>query len=568
MRQGLSLHQSGRVAEAEPFYRRVLEKQPSHSAANHLLGLIRLQQGEAEKAVALISRAVHGRAGDPQYHCNLGVALNAASQAELAIASFDRAIELQPAYAEAYSNRGMSLKTLGRPAESAASYRQAIALKPNEAGFHLNLANALTDLGDLHAAEESYRRALELRPGYPAALSGLCLTLESLGRAPEAVAAGEQATAVKPGVPEYHRSLGRAYRAAGQLEDAVASYRRAIALNSRDAESFRLLSLIVQRNDRDDEMAAMERVLEEPGFPDEQRSQLHFALGKAYANLGEFGPSFDHYSRGNALQARHAPFSLERAEREFATLQRLFDAAHVPSLHAGNAGPIFIVGLPRSGKSSLEGMLGRHTRTHKAGELPILAHHVAEVWRRYGLGDPAGSLDAVPSSAFATIGANYMREVGKLAAPPIMVIDTMPLNFRHIGFIRLALPGAKILHCTRDPLEHCVALFQKFFGRPGFEFTSDPGQLAAYYRLYRQLMAHWHRVFPGAVRDVDVARLRQDPEPKMREILEFCGLEWDPACRASYEPEPQLGAAGAARAELRRDELRLYAYLFGPLVDD
>ena len=92
MRQGLSSHQSGRLAEAEALYRRVLDKQPSHPAANHLLGLVKLQQGEAEAAVGLISRGVQVRGGDPQYHCNLGVALNAAGQPGRAIASFDRAI--------------------------------------------------------------------------------------------------------------------------------------------------------------------------------------------------------------------------------------------------------------------------------------------------------------------------------------------------------------------------------------------------------------------------------------------------------------------------------------------
>ena len=474
MRQGLALHQLGRLADAEPIYRRVLDKQPSHPAANHLLGLIKLQQGEAESAVALISRAVHVRSGDAQYHCNLGVALNAAGQPDLAIASFDRAIELQPGYAEAFSNRGMSLKTLGRAAEAAQSYRQAIALRPSEAGFHLNLDNVLTDLGDLHAAEQRYRRALDQRPGYPAALSGLCLTLEALNRPGEAVAAGEQAIAARPGEPEYHRSLGRAYRAAGRLDDAVASYRRALALDPRDAESFRMQSLILRRATHDDDMEAMAGLLREPGLSDDQRAELNFALGKGYDDIGDHARSFDHYVRGNTLQRRQAPFSIEAAEREFAALERLFGAVpgSLPPPTAPGSGPIFIVGLPRSGKSSLEGMLGRHRLTYKGGELPLLANQVAEVWRQYGLAAPSALLAAIPPSAFAAIGANYLREAGKLAAPPLVVIDTMPLNFRHIGFIAMALPGARILHCVRDPLEHSVAMFQKY--SPGAASSSPP----------------------------------------------------------------------------------------------
>lgn len=571
LRQGLALHQSGKFDDAEPLYRRVLARQPSHPAANHLLGLIKLQQGQAEKAVALISRAVHLRGTDPQYHCNLGVALNASGQPERAIASFERAIELQPGYADAFSNRGMALKALGRLTEAVESYQRAVALKPAEAGYHLNLANAQVDLGDRAAAEQSYRRALALRPGYPAALSGLCLTLEYLDRAGEAVAAGEAAVAAWPREPEHHKSLGRAYRAAMRPEDAVASYRRALALDPRDAESFRLMSLILRRAASDDDMGAMEALLQEPGLPNEQQAQLHFALGKGYDDLGDYRRALDHYLRGNALQRRNTPFSIQAVEHEFAVLERLFETSRqpLPSLPHGQAGPIFIVGLPRSGKSSLEGMLGWHARTHKGGELPLLGHQVDAVMRQYRLAEPSVFLDALPPSVFATIGANYRREAEKLAGRSAVLIDTMPLNFCRVGFIRLAMPGARILHCIRDPLEHCVAMFQKYFARHGYEYASDPDELAAYYRLYRRLMAHWHRLFPDFVLDIDMAALRQQPEAQMRKVLEFCGLEWDAACLEPYEPEPQIGRSAPISAEQRRQRLELYGKMVnGGVVND
>ena len=562
MRQGLSLHQSGRLGDAEAIYRRVLGKQPSHAAANHLLGLIKLQQGEAAAAVGLISRAVHVRGSDPQYHCNLGVALSAAGDAARAVESFDRAIALRPGFAEAYSNRGMAFKRLGRQADAVDSYRQAIAIYPGEAGFHLNLANALTDLGDLLAAESSYRKALELRPVYPAALSGLCRTLEALDRVSEAVAAGEQAVATRRAEPEHHRSLGRAYRAAGKLHESVASYRRAIEIDPGDAEAYRLMSLNLHRNAPDDDLRAIERLLAEEALPDDRKAHLHFALGKAYDELREYDRSFDHYLRGNALLRQAAPFSPAGAEREVATLQRLFggDPGSLPRAPAVEAPPIFIVGLPRSGKSSLEGMLGRHPLARKGGELPLLGIEVAKLWRAAGLSRPDASLQDMPASAIEAAGAGYMNAARKLAVPPLRLIDTMPMNFLHIGFIQLALPNARIIHCTRDPLEHGVALFQKYFGRPGFEFSSDLGELAAYYGLYRQLMAFWRRTFPNAVLDVDMGELRRAPEAAIRQILVFCGLDWDAACVAPHESEPEIGAgapAGAGGERLRPYEASL-----------
>jgi len=533
MHRGLALHQAGRRAEAEAIYRDVLKRQPRHAAANHLLGLALLQRGDAEAAVRSIARAVAARGDDAQYHGNLGVALDAAGRPAEAVASFDRAIALSPAFAEAWSNRGKALKQLGRLAEAVDSYREALARKPGEAGFHLNLANALADLGDLPAAEAAYRQALALRPTYAAALSGLCRMLEALDRADEAVAIGEEAAARDPREPEHHRALGRALLAAGRPAGAVASYRRALGLDATDAESWRLLSLIQRRATRDADMAAMERLLARPDLPDAQRAHLHFALGKGLDELGDVAGSFDHYRRGNALLHRAAPFPLAAAEAEIESLLALFAApAALPHAAPVEAPPVFIVGLPRAGKSSLEGMLARHPALRRGGELPLLGHAVARLRREAGLADPG---------AIAALAAEYLAGARRLAPPPLRLLDTMPLNLMQIGFIRLALPNALILHCVRDPLEHAVAIYQKYFGRPGYEFSTDLGDLAAYYRLYRRLMAHWHAVFPGAILDVDVAALRRAPEAPMRAILDFCGLDWHPACLAPFDPEPEIG---------------------------
>ncbi len=535
MRRGLALHQAGRLAEAEAIYRDVLKRQPRHAAANHLLGLVRLQRGDADGAARSIARAIAARGDDPQYHGNLGVALDAAGRPTEAVASFDRAIALSPGFAEAWSNRGKALRQLGRLEEAVASYREALARKPGEAGFQLNLANALADLGDLPTAETAYREALALRPCYPAALSGLCRMLEALGRADAAVAAGEQAAARYPREPEHHRALGRALLAAGRPAEAVESYRRALALDATDAEAWRLMSLIQRRAAHDADMQAMERLLARPDLPDAQRAHLHFALGKGLDELGDVAASFGHYRAGNDLLHRAAPFPLAAAEREVETLLRLFaDPAPLPRAAPVEAPPVFIVGLPRAGKSSLEGMLARHPALRRGGELPLLGHAVAHLRREAGLAEPG---------ALAALAAEYLAGARRLAPPPLRLLDTMPLNLMHVGFIRLALPDAVILHCVRDPLEHAVAIYQKYFGRPGYEFSTDLGDLAAWYRLYRRLMAHWHAVFPGAILDVDVAALRRAPEEPMRRILDFCGLDWDPACLVPFDPEPEIGEA-------------------------
>lgn len=568
MRQGLSLHQSGRLADAEPFYRRVLDRQPSHPAANHLLGLVRLQQGEPESAVSLIARAVHVRGGDPQYHCNLGVALNAAGRPERAIESFDRAIALQPGYAEAFSNRGMALRAQRRFAEAVESYREALRIRPREPGFFLNLANALNELGDAGEAELNYRLALALRPGYPAALSGLCQALVALGRTDDAIAAGEAAIAASPGQSEFHRILGLALWEAGRPAQALAAWRRALALKPDDAELLRLVSLVQRRASYDDEVRLMVGLAGDDGQGDQARMHLNFALGQAFDDLGEFEKSFQHYLTANALQRRRAPFSLKAAEADVEALMRQFAGVPDRLRQAGTAGaaPVFIVGLPRSGKSTLEGMLGRHPATRKTGELVLMGALVAELRKNEGFGRDSASVAALSESAVAWLGEEYMKRIGRIAPGSRAPIDTMPLNLWHVGFIRLALPGARIVHCVRDPLEHCVAIFQKCFALPGFEFSTDLADLGGYYRMYRRLMRFWDRTFPGAVLEVDLRRLAGEPQAQMRRVLDFCGLTWDPACLAPFETEMRVGDGPREEPAARALRLRPYEPLLAPLL--
>ncbi|HEV7274936.1 MAG TPA: tetratricopeptide repeat protein [Devosiaceae bacterium] len=568
MQQALALHQGGRIREAEILYRQVLAQQPMDPAANHLLGLVRMQQGKLGDAVELISRAVAQRPKDPQFHCNLGVALNAAGQPEPAILSFSRAIELKPDYPEAFSNRGMALKNVGRPAEAAESYLRAIALKPQEAGFHLNLANTHTAMGDLHEAEAAYRKALELRPGYPAALSGLSQTLEALGRADEAVAAGEAAVKSRPNEVEYHRALGRAYRASGDLEQAAASFRRALEIVPTDAESYRLLSEVVRRRSRDAEVVEMERLLDASAPGSDDRMHLGYALGRAFDDIGEFSRSIECFTEANVIRRRAGEFSIEQARRDLLAIQRLFREPLPDRLLRGgftDDAPIFVLGLPRSGKTTLEGMLARHPDVYGAGELRLLNKLSSDLIIKHGLTGDGASLDRVPEEELTALGAEYSRYIRQLSPFPSIIVDTMPQNFRTIGFIRLALPRAKVIHCMRGPEEHAIALFQKYFARAGYEYTCDWAELSAFFALYREVMGGWEAAFPGFVRALDVSRLKTDPEAEMRKLLQFCGLGWSDACADPYESEPRLGDQ-PEQPDMAARRLEHYRPLLSPLM--
>lgn len=565
--EGLALHQRGRIPEAESIYHQVLTDQPEHAQANQLMGLTRLQRGDVDTAVSLLSKAVRLEPDNPQFLCDLGVAQNAAMRYEEAIRSLNRAIDLKPDYAQAHSNLGMTLKNFSRFEPAVASYGEAIRLRPNEPGFHLNLGNALSALGDLWEAEKAYRRALELRPEYPAALSGLALTLSELGRPEDAIALGLDAIKRQYKVAAYHSTLGRSYREARSPEKAVASFRTALELDPSDMEAVRYIALLEKKASFDSEMSRLVSLMDSGGLGKEQEVNLAYALGTWFDDLGEHDQAFGYYERANAISRRGDFFSMQEVRRDLDAMKRVFTPDPVwPQQRRGDDSPIFIVGLPRSGKTTLEGMLSKHPRVGSAGELKILSILVDELSRKNGLSLDGGHVSNVPTRDWDALAEEYMRQAQSIVRPGKRPIDTMPPNFRLIGMIWMAMPDAKVINCVRSPVEHCSEIFKKCFGRAGNGYSTDLADCAEYYKHYQGIMEFWRQKQPGLVLDVDVAQIASAPEPGMRRVLDYCGLQFDQACTLPMASEPRVGESGFRTEEERSARLKPYRAVLEPIL--
>lgn len=537
LQQGLALHQRGRGAEAAEFYLRVLSRNARQPAANHLLGLVRMQQGRPEEAVDRISRAVEAEPRNAQYLSNLGVALHAAGRDEEAVEALQRAIVVDIDFAEAFSNLGMALRALRRYDDAAAAYRRAVRLKPSEAGFHYNLANALRDAGYMFDAESAYRRAVQLRPGYAAAINGLAGMLDGQGRASEAIELVEAALARQPDDPQLNLRRSRALYHQHRLEEAVEGFDRTIALSPGFGEAHLHRSYIVRHEARDAAVDAMQALFESDAPPLDDRIFAGFGLGKALADLGEHRESIAAYIRANQLNRVRTPFSLERTVAAMQADLRRFDGIDGPHSNGGfrEAVPIFVVGLPRSGKTTVETILSRHPAVAGAGELPTMGRLVRELL----LQQQGASIADIPPDRFTELGRAYVREAQSLVPPGQVVVDTMPANFHHIGFIRLALPYARIIRCVREPGDHSVAIFEKYLTSAGYEYSNDLDELQAYHAAFRAMMDGWHARLPGSIYDIDIETLAADRQGETRRLLEFCGLVWNDACMAEARSEPQ-----------------------------
>jgi hypothetical protein len=307
----------------------------------------------------------------------------------------------------------------------------------------------------------------------------------------------------------------------------------------------------------DDEILAMRGAEAAVETSRVDRYHLCFALGKALEDRAEYAESFGYYERGNALKKAEIHFSIEPIERNtrlqksvcttkfFASRigtgsdrTRAEGAPGTPGEHYGvpyggpNGVPIFIVGLPRAGSTLLEQILASHSQVEGTMELADIPRLVQTLQGREHIDSRPrypGILAELTVAQLRRFGEKYLEDTRIYRTGKAFFIDKMPNNFRHLGLIHLILPQAKIIDARRDPMACCFSNFKQLFAS-GQEFTYGIDDIARYYRTYVELMDHWNSVLPDKILRVDHESVVDDLDRNVRRILEFCGLEFEPAC--------------------------------------
>ncbi len=273
-----------------------------------------------------------------------------------------------------------------------------------------------------------------------------------------------------------------------------------------------------------------------------------YALAKELEDLGRYDESFAALQRGARAYRSTLTYDSQAELAAHAEIRDVFTPAAVAGLGAGcsDPAPIFIVGMPRTGTTLVERILGSHSQVTSVGELTdfpeLFGEAVAayqETTRRTGTGT---SLEI----DFRALGERYVASARQLATNGALFIDKLPYNFLYCGYIHAALPKAKIIHLTRDPMDTCYAVYKTlFFG--AYAFSYDIEELADYYLGYRKHMAHWNAVLPGRILDVSYEALVREPEAQVRRVLEWCGLPWEASVLDYHRHDRPAMTASAAQ---------------------
>ena len=472
-------------------------------------------------------------------------------------------------HSETLARRGVEALEQGRFDDAAHVFAALVARRPAEPALWHDLGLAHLRGHDLPAAIAALEQAVSLDPGYEMARLNLSRARLGAGDITGATEDVTQALARDPRSATARVLFAHLQEVAGEADAAARSYRIAARLAPHLAAPWCGLARIDRLEEG--ELAALESYLDQGSHERTDEASLRLAIAQAFDRRGEAARAFRHAARGNALRHTHYDPDLQ------ARLVQSILASQPAELFAQPIGdrsetPVFILGMPRSGTSLVEQILAAHPEVHPLGERPdagLLARDLASLTGARPF--PAGVGDLDGESA-RTLAERYLRGVREPPPGASRVTDKAPANLQLAGLIARILPGARFVHCARDPRDVALSNFLTDFGDHRVGFASSLEHLAAHIAGFETLAAHWRSIPALRWHTVRYERLVADGEGELRELLTFLDLPWDPACLEFHRHERPCRTASSqqVRQPLHGRSVgrwRAYAPFLGPVLN-
>ena len=444
------------------------------------------------------------------------------------------------------------------------------------ADMHLicRVAQSLAKIGETAATLQCLEHPEIARSRSGPALLALAHVRQGLGQHEQALALMERARAAGLNDADFLYFHALQLQFNGRIAEAEAELESCLVKGPSFGRASLTLARIRRQTADSNHLDALRARLALVPHGSEDHAAVEFALHKELDDIGHHDQAWEALQRGNEVMHRRLGYDAAVEEAVFDALVERFpeplrtaDAAPIDGPQ-----PIFIVGMPRSGTTLLERIVGNHSQIAPTGELADLPKQLRWTADRHGhrlLDLPL--LEATPTLDAALLGRRYLLQTQWRARGRRYYVDKLPPNFMLVGFIRQALPQAKVLHMVREPMEVCFSNYRALFG-DSYAYSYDLESLAHHYRQYCRVMAHWHKVAPGFVLDVGYDALVQDTESTARRVLDFCGLAFESACldtAGNRAPVATLSSA-QVRAPIHQralGEWRRYAEPLQPLRD-
>ncbi len=470
-----------------------------------------------------------------EYFFRKGLELYQKGNITESITFYNKAIELKPDYAQAYFELANSFLAIGKNREVIACYKKYLDIDPNHAGVYNRMGCLLKSSGKTELAVTCFKKALEIEPAFYAAYNNLGNAFMDINKINEAGRCYKKALELNPKYAEAYNNLGILMQNTEGKDAAKEFYQKAIALNHDYITAYCHLSQVMKFSEKSEYFEILEKVKKRKNLSPLESVNLYFSLGKMYADIKEYRKSFNNYAVGNDFRKKCVlqNHTIEYYKSLFNVYKSVFNTdffINRSSFGIESKIPVFIVGMPRSGTTLVEQIIASHPEVFGAGELSYLQDTVINLSSQ-GSGIPFGKfVQTLNKSVFEKESYKYINKIRTYSRDAVRITDKMPHNFERVWLIRLMFAKPKIIHCRRNPTDTCLSCYMTAFKDAHHPYMYDLKALGYYYRLYEDLMKHWHEVLPGIIMDIQYENIVQDQEKISKQIIDFCNLEWNEKC--------------------------------------
>jgi tetratricopeptide (TPR) repeat protein len=527
---GQVLCAQGRFDEAHECFSAAVSIDPKLANARANLGRCQLRTGQLQAGIEALCAAAELEPGDASLACEIATLLNGGGDTAGAERYFLLALEWAPDKPVSYINLGAFYIDQDRPETAVPLLTRALEIDAQAPSAWMNLSRALRMLGELAAALECIDHLLKLQSldaGVAADAVAFAGSIHHQGGDYDAARdCFERVLREHPDHVMARQGLAELHEWRGEYAEAIECLSAVVASDNRPPEPVVTFARALRRAGRREEAI---RLLEAQLRDDHTAGrcarpllkQLHFTLAALYDDEAQYDAAWHHVSKANAL----APNTFDMTQHN-AAIERIIARGCAGSA-GGDTGatdthPVFIVGMPRSGTSLIEQILAAHPHVHAIGESGCIAASLSDNYP-YTENQPA-------AADIERVRESFAAHAESMGEGTRCIVEKTPLNFLLLDIIERSFPNARIVHCRRDARDTLLSCYFTDFRAPGLSFANDLEALGEYYENYQRLMAHWRAHISIPVLELSYEQLVNDPEPHVRELVRFAGLEWDDRC--------------------------------------
>ena len=394
--------------------------------------------------------------------------------------------------------------------------KEALTLNPNHPNFLNNIGTCFYKLHKYSIAIKYYKKGLEIDNRHLHILNNLGNLKRETNKIEESIEYYKKVLSIqKDAVPALFNLVG-IYRITNQKEDSKKYCKKILELNKKLTDADRQYSLVHKYVENDPHLNEMLNKINDKDLNNLEKTHLYYGVHKAYEDIQDYKNAYKFLKIGNELLKKETKYNFSKDEKKINSYINLYKKIKHLKLSEAHRDLIFIVGMPRSGSSLIEQILSSHKKIFGGGEIPYIQEIANKII----------SEKKINASLIENYRNDYLSLIAELNDSYSVFTDKELLNFYNVGLILSLFPKAKIINCTRDPIDNCWSIYKNYFPIKT-QFVNDFKDITKFYKLYLNTMSFWQKEFPKNIFNLNYETLVETPKDQIEKILYFCDLEWD-----------------------------------------